>query len=38
MSPIDVPKVPRLRRLSTYESSDGGMNLEDDVIGGSARR
>ena len=26
------------RRLSTYESSDGGMDLEDDVIGGSARR
>ncbi|KAI0806672.1 MFS general substrate transporter [Fomes fomentarius] len=38
VSPIDVPKVPRLRRLSTYESSDGGMDLEDDVIGGSARR
>ncbi|THH09985.1 hypothetical protein EW145_g1642 [Phellinidium pouzarii] len=30
-----VPK-PR-RRLSTYELSDGGLDLESDVIGGSAR-
>ncbi|RPD55294.1 vacuolar amino acid permease [Lentinus tigrinus ALCF2SS1-7] len=30
--------IPKRRRLSTYESSDGGMDLEDDVIGGSARR
>ncbi|KAL1947127.1 hypothetical protein VTO73DRAFT_14088 [Trametes versicolor] len=29
---------PRRRRLSTFESSDGIMDLEDDVIGGSARR
>ncbi|PCH38509.1 vacuolar amino acid permease [Wolfiporia cocos MD-104 SS10] len=28
---------PRPRRLSTYESSEGGMDLESDVIGGSAR-
>ncbi|CCM04545.1 uncharacterized protein FIBRA_06726 [Fibroporia radiculosa] len=28
---------PRPRRLSTYESSDGGMDLESDTIGGSAR-
>lgn len=28
---------PRRRRLSMYESSDGGMDLESDVIGGSAR-
>ena len=34
--PIRVP--PKRRRLSTYESSDGGMDLEDEVIGGSARR
>lgn len=26
-----------VRRLSTYTISDGGMDLEDDVIGGSAR-
>ncbi|KAA1475860.1 MFS general substrate transporter [Dentipellis sp. KUC8613] len=39
------PNVPALRtferrprRLSTYESSDGGMDLESDDIGGSARR
>lgn len=32
------PKRPRRRRLSTYESSDGAMDLEDDFIGGSARR
>ena len=37
VSPIATPRRPR-RRLSTYESSDGGMDLEDDVIGGSARR
>lgn len=28
----------RPRRLSTYESSDGGMDLESDTIGGPARR
>ncbi|KAI0312334.1 major facilitator superfamily domain-containing protein [Amylostereum chailletii] len=27
-----------VRRLSTYESSDSGMDLESDTIGGSARR
>lgn len=27
----------RRRRLSLYESSDGGMDLESDKIGGSAR-
>lgn len=27
----------RRRRLSTYQSIDGGMNLEDDFIGGSAK-
>jgi len=27
----------RRRRLSTYESNDGGMDLESDKIGGSAR-
>ncbi|KAH9923694.1 MFS general substrate transporter [Epithele typhae] len=37
VAPIPVPKRPT-RRLSTYESSDGGMDLEDEVIGGSARR
>ena len=37
VSPLLVGRRPR-RRLSTYESSDGGMDLEDDVIGGSARR
>ena len=37
VSPIATPRRPR-RRLSTYESSDGGMDLEDEVIGGSARR
>ncbi|KAH9857446.1 vacuolar amino acid permease [Lenzites betulinus] len=37
LPPIPVRR-PRRRRLSTYESSDGGMDLEDDVIGGSARR
>ena len=36
-APIAAPRRPR-RRLSTYESSDGGMDLEDEVIGGSARR
>lgn len=29
--------VPRRRRLSTYESSYGVLDLESDVIGGSAR-
>ncbi len=37
VSPL-LPARPLRRRLSTYESSDGGMDLEDDVIGGSARR
>ncbi|KAI0668302.1 vacuolar amino acid permease [Trametes maxima] len=31
-------QAPKRRRLSTYESSDGGMDLEDPKIGGSARR
>jgi len=36
--PIRPPiRIPR-RRLSTYQSSDGGMDLESDTIGGSARR
>lgn len=30
------PIFPR-RRLSTFESSEGGMDLEDETIGGSAR-
>lgn len=40
----DVPAIrppltgKRRRRLSTYESSDGGMDLENDEIGGSARQ
>ncbi|EJF58032.1 MFS general substrate transporter [Dichomitus squalens LYAD-421 SS1] len=37
VSPL-LPKRSHRRRLSTYESSDGGMDLEDEVIGGSARR
>lgn len=28
---------PRPRRLSGYETTDGGMDLESDTIGGSAR-
>ena len=32
------PDIRRPRRLSGYESVDGGMDLESDVIGGSARR
>lgn len=35
--PLPLGGRPRVRRLSTYTSSDGGMDLEDDVIGGSAR-
>lgn len=37
--PLSLPMGarPRARRLSTYTSSDGGMDLEDDVYGGSAR-
>lgn len=35
--PILKTQGPQPRRLSTYESSDGGMDLESDVIGGSAR-
>jgi hypothetical protein len=31
-------KSKRPRRLSSYESTDGVMDLEDDVIGGTARR
>ncbi|KAI0355184.1 vacuolar amino acid permease [Trametes cingulata] len=31
-------RAPQRRRLSTYESSDGGMDLEDERYGGSARR
>ena len=31
------PTRPPKRRLSTFESTDGGMDLESDVIGGSAR-
>ncbi|KAI0792604.1 MFS general substrate transporter [Abortiporus biennis] len=38
----EVPNIrPRMhhgRRLSTYASSDGGVDLESDIIGGSARR
>ena len=30
-------RIPRRRRLSTYESSDGILDLESDIIGGSAR-
>jgi hypothetical protein len=37
----DVPPIrplpTRRRRLSTYESSDSVLDLEDDEIGGSAR-
>lgn len=33
--PIRPPRRPR--RLSTYESSDGGMDLEGPEYGGSAR-
>lgn len=29
--------APRRRRLSTYQSFDGGLDLEDEEIGGSAR-
>ncbi|KAI0738091.1 major facilitator superfamily domain-containing protein [Daedaleopsis nitida] len=36
--PIRGAQRPTRRRLSTYESSDGWMDLEDDRIGGSARR
>lgn len=35
--PIRPSPRPRRRRLSTYESVDSGVNLEDDRIGGSAR-
>ncbi|KAI9069434.1 vacuolar amino acid permease [Trametes sanguinea] len=31
-------RAPRRRRLSTYESSEGVLDLEDPEIGGSARR
>lgn len=36
-TPSHCLQIPPVRRLSTYESSEGGMNLEDDLIGGSAR-
>ncbi|KAH9890458.1 vacuolar amino acid permease [Cubamyces lactineus] len=36
--PPITTRAPRRRRLSTYESSDGIMDLEDEEIGGSARR
>jgi hypothetical protein len=32
------PDLKRPRRLSGYESVDGVMDLESDIIGGSARR
>ena len=32
------PNFKRPRRLSSYEPVDGVMNLEDDIIGGTARR
>ena len=32
------PGLRRPRRLSAYESIEGGMDLENDVIGGTARR
>ena len=32
------PGLKRPRRLSGYESVDGVMDLESDIIGGSARR
>ncbi|KAF9790402.1 MFS general substrate transporter [Thelephora terrestris] len=32
------PNFRRPRRLSSYESVDGVMDLEDDIIGGTARR
>jgi len=31
------PIMPRRRRFSTFESTDGGMDLESTKIGGSAR-
>ncbi|KAI8974212.1 vacuolar amino acid permease [Trametes punicea] len=36
--PPITTRAPRRRRLSTYESSEGIMDLEDPDIGGSARR
>ena len=37
--PLRSPRIAfqHRRRLSTFESSEGGMDLESDVIGGSAR-
>lgn len=36
--PMRIPPLfPRRRRLSTYESQESIMNLEDDEFGGSAR-
>lgn len=32
------PDLKRPRRLSSYEPVDGGMDLEDDTVGGTARR
>lgn len=37
LPPMRVTPIPRRRRLSTYESSDSILDLEDDEIGGSAR-
>ncbi|THH21457.1 hypothetical protein EW146_g100 [Bondarzewia mesenterica] len=36
--PVLSTQDRRPRRLSTYQSSDGGLDLESDIIGGSARR
>lgn len=38
VDPAVIPTRKPLRRLSTYEFTDGGMDLESDIIGGSARR
>lgn len=35
---VTTPRRIPPRRLSTYESADGVMDLESDVVGGSARR
>lgn len=35
---VPIPRPARNRRLSTYESIDGSMDLESDRIGGSARQ
>lgn len=36
-TPTQARRIPIRRRLSMYECSDGGMDLEDEYIGGSAR-